>query len=170
MTLYLLLNVYFKAMDIFKLLAIISPFISAILSGLLTYFYTIRGKRYDLLYQSKIPAFKEVSMQLTEFRNYCLGRTASYEGNEFSPYLEEGRGTLTHRTDIALVVAHNGIFFEPASRLAVEELMNSMSVLCNIELGLAAGNDYGDLAENYFEMADKTTKVIEVLYKELHLN
>jgi hypothetical protein len=78
-------------MDIYKALAIISPFVSAALGGLLTYFFTIRGKRYDLLYQSKIPAFNEVSLELTAFRNYCMGRVASYEGNEFSPYLEEGR-------------------------------------------------------------------------------
>jgi hypothetical protein len=156
-------------MDIFKTLAIISPFVSAALGGLITYFFTIRGKRYDLLYQSKIPAFKEVSLELTAFRNYCLGKVASYEGNEFSPYLEEGKGTLTHRTDIALAIAHNGIFFKPTSREAVEKLMNDMSMLCNVELGLAAGNEYGDLKNNYWEMANKTTSVIDVLYKELNL-
>ncbi|WP_139218421.1 hypothetical protein [Pedobacter antarcticus] len=156
-------------MDIFKLLAIISPFVSAALGGLITYIFTIRGKRYDLLYQSKIPAFKELSLELTAFRNYCLGKVASDEGNEFSPYLEEGKGTLTHRTDIALSIAHNGIFFKPTSRQSVGELMNNMSMLCNIELGLAAGKEYGNLKENYFEMANKTSDLIEMLYKELNL-
>jgi len=151
------------------MLAIFSPFVSVALGSLITYFFTIRGKRYDLLYQSKIPAFKEMSLELTAFRNYCLGKVASYEGNEFSPYLEEGKGTLTHRTDIAMAIANNGIFFRPTSRETVEQLMDEMSMLCNIEVGLAAGNDCGDLTDNYRKMAEKTSRAIEILYKELNL-
>jgi aromatic ring-cleaving dioxygenase len=78
-------------------------------------------------------------------------------------------GYTDTRTDIALAIAHNGIFFKPSLRQAVEQLMNEMSIRCNVELGLAAGNDYGDLTDTYFQMANKTTSAIEILYKELNL-
>jgi hypothetical protein len=41
---------------LFKILAIVSPFIS----GAITYLLTQRAKKSEYLYQNRIPAFKEV--------------------------------------------------------------------------------------------------------------
>ncbi|NTE03159.1 hypothetical protein G6M26_41675 [Agrobacterium tumefaciens] len=155
-------------MDIYKLLAITSPFISAGLAGLITYSFSIKGKRFDLLYQSKIPAFKALSVALINYKNYCLGRTAFYEGNEFSPYFEEGGGTLDHRSEIAKVVSLNNIYFSHPTRKAMDDLLGTMSGHCNAELYLASGRDMGDLGSSYFEMSESVENCISLLYKELN--
>ena len=110
-----------------------------------------------------------MSLEWTAFRNYGLGKAASYEDNEFFAYLEEGKDSLTHRTGIAMAIARNGIFFESKSRETVERLMNDISILCNVELGRSAGNDLGGLKDIYWKMADKTSNAIDTLYKELNL-
>ncbi|MBG6188417.1 hypothetical protein [Flavobacterium sp. CAN_S2] len=86
--------------DFFKFLAVISPFVSAFLTGLLTYYFTLKTKKFDILYQNKIPAFKEITSELIELKKFCLGRVAYFQGNEVSPYWEENLGVLAHRTSI----------------------------------------------------------------------
>jgi len=155
-------------MDFYKLLAIISPFLSAGLTSFITYMVTMKGKRFDLLHQSKIPAFKELSASLIAYKNYCLGQVAIYQGNEFSPYDGDGGGTLHHRTEIARVASFNAIYFSKQTRDSIDELLNTMSGLCNAELYLAAGQEMGDLSESYFGMFERTDKCIDKLYRELN--
>ena len=62
-------------MDYYKILAIVSPFISAFLAGVLSYYFTIKSKRFDILYQHKLPVFKEMSAKLIEFRKPNLKST-----------------------------------------------------------------------------------------------
>ncbi|QNR85076.1 hypothetical protein H9N25_00770 [Pedobacter riviphilus] len=129
----------------------------------------MKGKRIDLYYQSKLPAFKELSIALANYKNYCLGKTAFYEGNEFSPFMEAQGGTLEHRGLIAQTASINSMYFSLKSRLAVEELLNQMSGLCNAELYIAQGQDVGNLKDDYFEMSQAAERCIDGLYKELKL-
>lgn len=155
-------------MDFFKALAIISPFISAAIAGVISYLVMISGKRYDFMYQSKIPAFKDLSLSLINYKNYCLGKVANYEGNEFSPYFELEGSTLQHRTVIAQVASLNTIYFSDSTRKLIDELMNSMSSLCNAELHIASGQEFEDLESSYYSMSEKVELCITALYKELN--
>ncbi len=86
-------------MEFYKILAIVSPFISALLTGFITYNLTMKQKRFDLLYQSKIPAFKDLSVALINYKNYCLGKASLFEAMNFLliqlkkevPYITEQR-------------------------------------------------------------------------------
>lgn len=162
-------NASFKIMDYYKILAIVSPFLSAILTGLITYNITMKGKRFDLLYQSKIPAFKDLSVALTNYKNFCTGRVAFYEGNEYSPYWEEGTGTLRHRTEIAEVSSMNSIYFSLKTRKSIEDLLNSMAGLCVAEFQIVLKNELLCLKESYFDMYEKTETCINEIYAELNL-
>lgn len=156
-------------MDYFKLLAILSPFLASGLTGIITYNITMKGKRFDLLYQSKIPAFKELSIKLTNYKNFCLGRVAFFEGNEYSPYWEEGTGTLNHRTEIAETASMNSIYFSLDTKSSIEKLLNEMGSLCGIEVQIALGNHSLDLKDAYYQMFKKAESCINKLYSELNL-
>lgn len=156
-------------MDYYKLIAIISPFLAAGLTGWITYNITMKGKRFDLLYQSKIPAFKELSVKLTNYKNFCLGRVAFFEGNEYSPYWEEGTGTLHHRTEIAEVASMNSIYFSPKVKESINNLLNEMAGLCGMEVQIVLKNEVSDLKDAYFNMYQQAEACINALYKELNL-
>lgn len=158
-------------MDVFKILAIVSPFISAILTALVTYRFTIKNKKFDILYQNKIPAFKDVATELINYKKYCLGQAASYQGNEFSPYYDEGEGTLTHRKKIAEVAEMNVLFLSTKSKVLIGNLINNMSIACNIELYIAAGkeSEFPELDKSYEDTASQVDEIIEELYRELRL-
>jgi hypothetical protein len=129
----------------------------------------MRGKRFDLLFQSKIPAFKDLSVALTNYKNFCLGRVAFYEGNEYSPYWEEGSGTLHHRTEIAQVTSMNSIYFSSETRKSITDLLNSMAGLCGAEVQILLNNELPGLKKSYFSMYEKTEVCINQLYAELNL-
>lgn len=156
-------------MDFFKIMAIISPFLSAGLTGLITYNLTMKAKRFDLLYQSKIPAFKDLTLQLVNFKNYCLGQVAQYEGNEYSPYWSEGGGTLQHRTEIAVSLSLNAIYFSIKTRKSIEELMNKMSIPCNLECRERNDDDKDSVVQLYYSLSTHAETCIEKLYNELNL-
>ena len=49
----------------------LSPFIAAIAASWLTYFFTIRQKRHEILLQEKLNAFKSIQERLVSIRRYC---------------------------------------------------------------------------------------------------
>ena len=155
--------------DFYKTLAVISPFVSAFLAGFTTYYFTLKTKKFDILYQNKIPAFKEITSKLSELKKFCLGRSAYFQGNEFSPYWEENLGALEHRTSIAEVFENNYIFLSKSSKESIENLINTMSGLCNAEISLAGDNDLPGVEKEYERIAEITEKTINILYSELNL-
>jgi hypothetical protein len=67
--------------------------------------------------------------KLIGFKNFCNGRIAYLIGNEYSPYFEEGSGTLEHRSQIAESYDLNSIFLCEKSRNEITHLINKMSSL-----------------------------------------
>lgn len=156
-------------LDFFKIASIVSPFISAFLAGLITFRYTIKQKKFDLLYANKIPAFKEVVSTLINFKKFCLGRIAYFEGNEFSPYYEENLGALSHRILISETLDANTVFVSKSSRTKINELVNELSLLCNAEIVLAQGKDFPEVKDGYEKMLEKSEDCIQYLFKELNI-
>lgn len=156
-------------MDFYKVLSIISPFISAFLAGFLTYSFTLKSKRFDILYQNKIPAFKEIVAKLISFKTFCLGRSAYYEGNEYSPYYEREIGAFNHRDEIVRTVELNSIFLSANSRKVINDLLNQMSGLFSAEIALAGGQDIPGIEKEYGRFAALTENCIVRLYNELNL-
>ena len=152
-----------------EIISLISPFVSAILAAWLTYRFTINSKKFDILYENKIPAFKEIASKINDFKNFCIGRVAYFDGNEYSTFYEEGLGTLMHRDEIANSLSFNSIFLSKPSRLAVTSLLNNMSGLCNAEASIAGGNNDLNPKDAYQKMAETSEILIEALYKELNL-
>ncbi|RKS03196.1 hypothetical protein [Flavobacterium sp. 102] len=155
--------------DFFKVLAVVSPFISAFLAGLLTYYFTLKTKKFDILYQNKIPAFKEIALKLIELKKFCLGRSAYYQGNEFSPYWEENLGALEHRTAVAEIFEINSIFLSKSSKKSIENLISEMSGLCNAEISIAGTNEISGVEKEYERIAKITEETINILYSDLNL-
>jgi hypothetical protein len=155
--------------DFYKTLAVISPFASAIMAGLITYFFTLKTKKFDILYENKIPAFKEIVSKLNDLKKFCLGRNAYIEGNEFSPYWEENIGALEQRTSVAEVFENNSIFLSKSSKKSIENLINEMSGLCNAEISLASNDDLLGIEKEYERIAEITEKTINILYSDLNL-
>jgi hypothetical protein len=157
-------------MDIYKILAIISPFCSAGLTGLITYRFTKRGKKFDLLYQFKVPAFKELSDKLSEYKNFCMGCVAFDEGNEYSPYWEDGAGTFHHRTEIANAMSINSIYFSPEIKTNITNLLNQMAGHCGIEAQIILGEHVElNLTDSYLIISQQAYDCIDKLYSELNL-
>ncbi len=54
----------------------------------------------------------------------------------------------------------------------IDELLDNMSIHCNLELYEAAGRDmqeFGSLSESYYKKADEAERCITELYNELNL-
>jgi hypothetical protein len=157
-------------MDFYKILSIASPFVSAFLAGLLTYYFTLKTKKFDILYQNKIPAFKEMVSKLIGFKKFCNGRIAYFIGNEYSPYYEEGLGTLEHRSQIAESYDLNSIFLCEKSRVELDNLIDNMGILANVEASIASGNIIGrGIEEEYERVVELIDTCIDTLYKDLNL-
>ena len=148
---------------------ILSPFVSAILTAILTYRFAIKSRRVDILYENKIPAFKEIAFKITQFKNFCTGRAAYFQGNEYSPFYEEGFGALRHRTEIANSFSTNGIFLNKNSRFLITELLIDMSGLCNAEAAMAGGDNELNPQNEYERMSIIAESIIDILYRELNL-
>lgn len=153
----------------YKVLAVGSPFIAAFLAALLTYYFTLRTKRFDILYQNKVPAFKDVTAKLIDFKKFCIGRMAFLKGNEFSPYYEENVGSLHHRTEIAHIVDANAIFFSREVRDTLENLTAQLSGLSNAELVIVSGGDLPGIDKEYERLIILTEECINRLYNDLNL-
>lgn len=157
-------------MTTIQIIAIVSPFISAIMTAYLTYRFTSRSKGIDILYQNKVPAFKEIASQFISFTNFCDGRVAFYRGNEFHPFYTETLGTLEHRTKIATSLETNAIFISKDSRQIAKDFLNQMSGLCNAEIAIAGGGTNLNAENEYKRMAILADSAVEVLYNELNLH
>ncbi|HJP62292.1 MAG TPA: hypothetical protein VJ844_02565 [Mucilaginibacter sp.] len=157
-------------MNIYQTLSLVIPILSVIIVGVITYYFAIKSKKFELLYESKIPAFKEISAKLTEYKTFCWGRVAYYQGNAFSPYYSDQLKALHHRTEIAKSYESNSIFLSKRNRNAIIELLNAMSILCNIELQIASyPNNTNDYSDAYELAAKKVDSLIEMLYDDLNL-
>ena len=156
-------------MTTIQIIAIISPFVSATLTAFLTFKFTSRSKGLDILYQNKVPAFKQIASNLISFKNFCEGRVAYFQANEFHPFYTDSLGTLEHRTKIASSLEVNIIFVSKNSRIVVSDFINQMSGHCNAELAIAGGDNDTEPISEYERMATLAESAVEVLYTELNL-
>lgn len=155
--------------DFYKILSILSPFVSAFLAGLLTYYFTLKTKKFDILYQNKIPAFKETVSKLVDLKKFCLGRIAYFQGNEFSPYFQDTAGALHHRTEISNIYELNAIFLSSDSKKVIDNLLNEMSGLCNAEIAMTSGDTLSGVEKEYDRILKLTENCISTLYTDLNL-
>jgi hypothetical protein len=157
-------------MAAYQILTLCIPLLSALIVGVLTYKFAIRSKKFDLLYASKIPAFKDIAVKLTNYKTFCRGRVAYYQGNEFSPNYVAGVGALSHRIEITTVTDLNSIFLSKSNRESIRTLLNNISILCNIELHIAEGKDVATDYSNVYEAAAlQVEALIDILYQDLNL-
>ena len=156
-------------MTTYQMFTLLIPILSAAIVGLLTYFFALKSKKFDLLYQNKVPAFKEIALKLTAYRNFCLGRVAFLQGNEFSPFWESGPGALHHRTEIANVIALNSIFLSKRNNDFLYSLLNDMSLMCNMEVSLITNPEMNVDSNIYFNEVKRVDSAIQSLYSELNL-
>ena len=156
-------------MDIFKIATLVSPFVSASLVGLLTYYFTIKTKKFNVLYLNKLTAFKEITNKLTGFKNFCNGRIAFLQGNEFAPFYEKNIGTLYYRTEIANISELNSIFLSKKGQQVIEDLINRMSTLCTAELAIVQNDKELNIIGLYENLLNQTENCIRNLYLEINL-
>lgn len=156
-------------MTAIEIIATISPFVSATLTAFLTYKFTARSKRLDILYENKVPAFKEIAANIIAFKNFCEGRVAYCQGNEFHPFYTDSLGMLEHRTKIAKSLEANVVFVSKDARVVVTDFLDQMSRLCNAELSIASGDTDMEQDSEYQRMAILGDSVVELLYNELNL-
>lgn len=151
---------------LFKILAIVSPFIS----GAITYILTQRAKKSEYLYQNRIPAFKEVLPILIKIKKYAIGKIALSRGAEFSPYYDEDGSSLMLRTELANIGDNNEVFLTDKSKKLIADVDSQIGIFCNAELsyhGNKANDPTWDI--DYTPLLDVVDKCISGLYKEVGL-
>jgi hypothetical protein len=148
--------------EIIASIAIVSAFTSATLVTYFNYRFAVKTKKLDILYSNRLTAFKNVATKIVSFQNFCTGKLAYSQGNEYSPFYEEGFGGLHHRTEIANSLQTNAIF------LSKDSLLNQTSGLCNGEAALAVNDNKGlNLDGEYSRMETLSESAVDVLYAEL---
>ena len=157
--------------DFFKTFTLISPFIAAFIAARLTFFFSLKSKKFDIIYANKIPAFKNINEKLIEYKIFCLGRVAYFEGNGLSPYWVEDIGAFELRKSITKVYEENSIFVSKKSRSSIEKLINNLSLLCNMEIQIVDNklDEKIDLKETYNNAYLEVDELIQILYEELNL-
>ena len=158
---------------LFKLLALISPFVS----GFITYALTKRSKRDEYLMQNRLPAFKDIAAVLVKIKKYCIGQIAAEEGAEFSPYFgneELATSALILRTELADARFLNEVFLTSKSTELLNQVAEQLSMLCNLELAMAGSPTREDAASlvgnGYTTMLDVVETTLAGVYKQVGLN
>jgi hypothetical protein len=154
---------------LFKILAIVSPFIS----GVITYLLTQRSKKSEYLYQNRIPAFKEILPVLIKIKKYAIGKIALYTGSEFSPYHDEEGSSLMLRTELANIGDANEVFLTDKSKGLIADVDSQLGLFCNAELSfpnIKIESENPDLEMiDYRPLLDVIEKCIRGLYSEVGL-
>lgn len=156
-----------NSLDFYKTAAIISPFFTAILTSIITYYSNVKAKKNDLHYQNRIGECKLILGKLVEYKIFCFGRIAYLNGNEVSPYWEEETGTVVHRTEVAKAVDLNSFYLSKISKTCLENLLSNMSVLCNIEIKIALGERNENIEGSYTIMVDEIENCIKTIKKNM---
>lgn len=168
--LYCLYQLEFVIMDsetFFKIAAIVSPF----LSGYVTYMLTNRSKKSELLYQNRMPAFKEVVAVLVKIRRYAEGKIALERGAEFSPYFDEAGSALSLRTELANASAVNEIFLTDKSKRLIQDVDSQIGIFCNAEIWIAGRliDEEVPRIADYTPLHNVVERSLKGLYKEMNL-
>lgn len=149
----------------FKILAVVSPVLSSIATGCVTYFLTDRSKKTEYLYQHRIAAFKLVYKVVTDIKRFAIGRMALEFGAETTPFFDEPGSPLGLREDLAKVREENDIFLTEKSRQQLDSIDSSLAAFASAVLsngGTSNGIDYSPLEE-------KAGRAQKVLYEEIGL-
>jgi hypothetical protein len=153
----------------FKIAAFVSPLLAGTLSGFITYGLTIKSKKFDILYANKIPAFKEIAKQLLVLKQFLIAKIADKSGMEFSPEYED-TSILNFITEISSVREANYMFTSKKSQLALNSLLDNMSLVANFELQQAAGVDgFSDGLPLYNRLLTTTSETLDILFNELNI-
>src|ERR1700761_9750115 len=113
----------------FKVASIVSPFFAATLAATLAYNFGTKAKKLDIMYANRIPALKEISTQLVHLHNYIGGVLAYLQGNEYAGNYHPPGGALQRRAELANVMTINKLFLSSSSRLSLDELVSSLSLV-----------------------------------------
>jgi hypothetical protein len=141
----------------FKVASILSPFIAAILTALVTYHFTVKAKRLDVLYANKIPAIKEIAARLIELNQYVGGVLAYLHANEYAGDHHPPGGALRHRADLAHAAVMNDMFLSPSTRKLVDDIVQHLGAVCGAEARFVQGLK-----------ASNPESIYELLYKEVN--
>ena len=157
---------------LFKILAVVSPFVS----GFFTYLLTKRSKRDEYLFQNRLPAFKDIAAVLIKIKKYCIDQIAEERGAEFSPYYgneELVTSALMLRTELADARQLNEVFLKSSSRELLNTVDRQLSMLCNLELYMAGSKTREDAAslvgDGYTVMLEVVETSLEGMYKQVGL-
>ena len=154
-------------MDYYKIATVVLPIVSAILASGLTYLFGLKNKRKEILLQIRLKAFEELSKKLNLISNYCSGIIAQNSGNEFAPFQEIDKNALMLREELAEIFSNYIIYFNEKAKSQLKEIIDDMSILCNIEFHRSAEqNDlYSD--QPYENVYKKCQDLIKKFYEQL---
>ena len=155
------------SLDFFKTAAIISPFLAAALSVTLTYYFTVKAKKWDILSASKIPAIKEIAQKLVELKKYCSGVLAYLQANEYAPYYNAPGGALGRRTEITDSIVMNSLFLSQKSRKMIDGILQNLGIMCSIEMTLVSNPSLSGIETVYETMQTSVEECIQSLYADL---
>ena len=158
----------------------LSPFIAAFIASLITYLFTVRAKKHEILMTHKLEAFKAIQKLLSLFKSYYFAKLSEIQGNEFAPMVvdlpdEAQKSPLLQRQALNLVLSGNSIFLSADSRKSLSYLDSSLGFLCNlelnaqIELGTLKLVTEVDTKSAYEQILFQIDECIDKMYEELKL-
>lgn len=153
--------------DFYKIAAIISPFITAIITSTITYYFTLRSKKLEVIYQNRINEYKIIVTKLVAYKMFCEGRIAYYLGNEYSPVWTEEFGTFEYRRDIYNTMELNSFHLSQKSKDSINNLIAEMGTLCNAESWELNGEKNLNMHNAYDAIIKKTENCIKIIYKDI---
>jgi len=158
-----------------KIYGYLAPFIAACVASWITYYFTLRQKKHELLLQEKLHAFKAIQAYLVSLRRYCEAGIAEVEGGDFNPTFEslpenDPKSALIHSTALQNVIDSNLIFISHSARKALNELIQQVYMLCSMELAISSDPELKSSSPSgYSATIREVENCINILYSELKL-
>lgn len=154
-----------------------SPFIAGFIASWVTYFFGVRGKRYDLVQAERLAAFRVLKERLLSLARYARARAANIDGGDLEPRtsdLAEGEGPnsfLMFHAEIGRVIDDYAHVVRGDAREALNELMARLQLVCHMQVAITGDpEDRSEAtADMYRSTASLATKCVDRVYSGLQL-
>ena len=150
--------------------------VSALIASLVTYLFTVRTKKHEVLLAQRLPAFKIIQKKLVSIRRYIeteLGEQRGYKYILKREYLsDEDRKPLEeHLNELMNIVDENFVFLSKHSRDSVEHTYVWLTILVVDEKTRRKSNKQPDpdIIKLYEATIEKIEDCIEDIYESIKL-
>lgn len=157
---------------IWKLAAVLSPFLSAGIAGWIAYTAGRKKSKADAFLNRRLDALEKIHVCLVKLRSYVENRINELHGNEYAPHPEKDKDINSYVFPLWEARDHEDLFLTKNEREKLNEvddamgMVRSMERICNSDPESEQESKESAI-KLYSNISKTTTSAINTLYSEL---